>query len=80
MTELFSLAIVPIDGRKSKTVNRRDRSFSPGKPDKRQEQIEHYVLRYLGALDTATARPPLKSKARPNGSRRGGGSGSCAKK
>src|SRR5499425_667796 len=48
--KLFSQAIVAIDSSKFKAVNSRDRNFTPGKVDKRQEQIEQSVQRYLSAL------------------------------
>jgi transposase len=50
---LFSQAIVAIDGSQFKAVNSRDRNVSRGKIDKRQEQIEQSIERYLDALDTA---------------------------
>jgi len=46
--KLFSQAIVAIDSSKFKAVNSRDRNFTPGKIDKRQEQIEQSVQRYFG--------------------------------
>src|SRR6187551_2012063 len=51
--KLFSQAVVAIDGSKFKAVNSRDRNFTPGKVQKRQEQIEESIKRYLDALDTA---------------------------
>jgi transposase len=50
---LFSQAVVAVDGSKFKAVNARDRNFTPGKVQKRQEQIEESIKRYLDALDTA---------------------------
>ena len=38
--KLFSQAVVAIDGSKFKAVNSRDRNFTPGKIDERQQQIE----------------------------------------
>ena len=38
--KLFTQAFVAIDSSKCKAVNSRDRNFTPGKVDKRQEQIE----------------------------------------
>ena len=50
--KLFSQAIVAIDSSKFKAVNSRDRNFTPGKIDKRQQQIEQSIQRYLdGAGD-----------------------------
>lgn len=47
--KLFSQTIVAIDSSKFKAVNSRDRNFTPGKIDRRQEQIEQSVQRYLDA-------------------------------
>jgi transposase len=51
--KLFSQAIVAIDGSKFKAINARDKNFTPNKVQKRQEQIEESIKRYLDALDTA---------------------------
>ncbi len=51
--KLFSQALVAIDGSKFKAVNTRDRNFTAGKVDKRQQQIEESIQRYLSALETA---------------------------
>jgi transposase len=61
---LFSQAIVAIDGSKFKAVNSRDRNVTRGKIDKRQEQIEQSIARYLDALDTAdrTQAPEVEGK------------------
>jgi len=48
--KLFSQAIVAIDGSKFKAVNSRDRNVTPAKIDKRQQQIEQSIQRYLDAL------------------------------
>jgi len=42
---LFTQAIVAIDSSKFKAVNSRDRNFTPGKIDRRQEQIEQSIQR-----------------------------------
>src|SRR6187549_654222 len=47
--KLFSEALVAIDGSKFKAVNSRDRNYTPGKIDKRQQQIEESIQRYLDA-------------------------------
>ena len=57
--KLFSQAVVAIDGSKFKAVNSRDRNFTPGKIDKRKQQIEESIQRYLTALDTADRTQPL---------------------
>ena len=54
--KLFSEAVVAVDGSKFKAVNARDRNFTPGKVQKRQEQIEESIKRYLDALDTRRPR------------------------
>jgi transposase len=50
---LFSGAVVAVDGSKFKAVNNRDRNFTSAKVQKRMEQIEASITRYLSALDTA---------------------------
>src|SRR3954467_11080870 len=62
--KLFSQALVAIDSSKFKAVNSRDRNFTPGKIDKRQQQIEESIQRYLDALETAdrTQPPDLEAK------------------
>ena len=51
--KLFSQAVVAIDGSKFKAVNSRDCNFTNGKVDKRQQQVEENIERYLSALETA---------------------------
>jgi transposase len=62
--KLFFEALVAIDGSKFKAVNSRDRNYTPGKIDKRQQQIEESIQRYLDALETAdrTQPPDLEAK------------------
>ena len=62
--KLFSQAIVAIDGSKFKAVNSRDRNFTPGKIDKRQQQIEESIQRYLDALETADRTQPAEVEAK----------------
>jgi transposase len=50
--KLFSQALVAIDGSKFKAVNAGDKNFTAGKMDKRQQQIEESIHRYVVALDT----------------------------
>ena len=50
---LFSEAVVAVDGSKFKAVNNRDRNFTSAKLRKRMEHIEASIARYLSALDTA---------------------------
>jgi len=51
--DLFSEAIVAIDGSKFKAVNNRDKNFTPNKIQRRMEQIEASINRYLSGLDAA---------------------------
>lgn len=48
--KLFSNALVAIDGSKFKAVNNRDRNFTADKIDRRREQIEASIERYLSAI------------------------------
>ena len=57
--KLFSQALVAIDGSKFKAVNSRDCNFTNGKIDKRQEQIEESIQRYLSALETTDRTQPM---------------------
>ncbi|MNV35752.1 Transposase DDE domain protein [compost metagenome] len=61
---LFSQAIVAIDGSKFKAVNSRDRNFTPGKIEARQQQIEQSIQRYLDALETADRTQPAEVEAK----------------
>jgi transposase len=62
--KLFSQAMVAIDSSKFKAVNSRDRNFTPGKVDKRQQQIEQSIERYLVALETADRTQPTEVEAK----------------
>ena len=62
--KLFTQAIVAIDSSKFKAVNSRDRNFTAGKVDKRQQQIEESIQRYLQALDTADRTQPTEVEAK----------------
>jgi len=57
--KLFSLGAVAVDSSKFKAVNSRDRNFTPGKVERRKQQIEESIQRYLSALDTADRTLPL---------------------
>jgi transposase len=61
--KLFTQAVVAIDGSKFKAVNSRDRNFTPTKIDRRIEQIEESVQRYLEALETADRTQPVEAEA-----------------
>ena len=50
---LFSEAVVAVDGSRFKAVNNRDRNYTSAKVQKRMENIEASINRYLAALDTA---------------------------
>src|SRR6202035_5338627 len=50
---LFTQAVVAVDGSKFKAVNNRDRNFTSAKVQRRMEQIEASINRYLSALDIA---------------------------
>jgi transposase len=62
--KLFTQAIVAVDSSKFKAVNSRDRNFTPGKVDRRQEQIEEGIQRYLTALKTADRTQPVEVEAK----------------
>src|ERR1700738_4315580 len=55
---LFSEAMVAIDGSKFKAVNNRDKNFTPAKMQRRMAQIEESIGRYLAAMDTADRAEP----------------------
>ena len=57
--KLFSQAAVAVDSSKFKAVNSRDRNFTTAKSEKRKQQIEESIQRYLSALDTADRTMPL---------------------
>ena len=50
---LFTKAIVAIDGSKFKAVNNRDKNFTVTKVTKRMQQVDASIERYLAALDRA---------------------------
>jgi len=50
---LFTKAIVAIDGSKFKAVNNRDKNFTVTKVAKRLEQVDASIARYLASLDRA---------------------------
>lgn len=61
---LFTEALVAIDGSKFKAVNNRDRNFTSAKLQRRMEEIESSIGRYLTALDTADRQEPSVAQAR----------------
>jgi transposase len=57
--KLLSSDMVAVDGSKFKAVNSRDRNYTAGKIDKRQQQIEESVQRYLDMIETADRTSPI---------------------
>ena len=62
--DLFTQAIVAIDGSKFKAVNHRDRNFTPAKMKRRTEQIEASIERYLGELDSVDQGEPAVTETK----------------
>ena len=65
---LLSAALVAIDGSKFKAVNNRDRNFTSAKLQRRRQEIEASIERYLAALDTADRQDARWPKSRPSDS------------
>jgi transposase len=61
---LFTQAIVAIDGSKFKAVNNRHRNFTTAKMKRRMEEIAENIDRYLKAMDTADRQEPAVAEAR----------------
>jgi hypothetical protein len=61
---LFSDALVAIDGSKFKAVNGRDRNFTKHKLKARMQQLEQSIARYLADLDRADRDPRSVTDAR----------------
>ena len=51
--DLFSDAVVAIDGSRFKAVNTRDKNYTKNAIERRIEQVEASIARYMAALDTA---------------------------
>ncbi|QKZ04182.1 IS1182 family transposase [Pseudomonas eucalypticola] len=66
---LFEENLVAIDGSKFKAVNNRDRNFTSAKLQRRMEEIESSINRYLTALDQADRQEP--AAAQPKAARLG---------
>lgn len=62
--DLFSNAVVAIDGSKFKAVNNRDKNFTPHKLEQRIKQIEESIERYMHALDTADRTQPAETETK----------------
>jgi transposase len=60
---LLTKASVAIDGSKFKAVNTRDKNFTKGKVERRRQQLEESVSRYLAQLDTADLQDPSEALA-----------------
>jgi transposase len=60
--DLFSDAVVAIDGSKFKAVNSSDRNFTDAKLKRRMDEIESNISRYLAELDTADRHDPATAK------------------
>src|SRR5499427_3259198 len=56
--DLFSDAVVGIDGSKFKAVNNRDKNYTPYKLQRRIEQIEASIARYLSAMEEVVRAAP----------------------
>jgi hypothetical protein len=50
---LFAHAVAAIDGSKFKVVNARDKNFTRAKLQKRMDQVEASIERYMAALASA---------------------------
>jgi transposase len=61
--DLFTQAIVAVDGSKFKAVNNRDKNFTPHKLEQRMRQIDESIERYLSALETADRTQPKEVEA-----------------
>jgi transposase len=61
---LFTDALVAIDGSKFKAVNGRDRNFTNHKLKVRMQQLEESIARYLADLDRADRDPNTVTEAR----------------
>jgi transposase len=62
--DLFSDAVVAIDGSKFKAVNSSDCNFTDAKLKRRMEEIEANISRYLTELDTADRQEPAAAQSR----------------
>ena len=56
--DLFTQALVAIDGSKFKAVNNRDKNFTAAKLKRRLAQIDESIAGYLAALDSADRAEP----------------------
>ncbi len=61
---LFTQAIVAVDGSKFKAVNNRDKNFTPHKLEQRMKQIDESIERYMNALDSADREHTSETEAK----------------
>lgn len=61
---LFAEAVVAIDGSKFKAVNNRDRNFTSAKLQRRMQEIESSIERYLVEMDSADRQEPAVARAK----------------
>jgi len=61
---LFTEALVAVDGSKFKAVNNRDKNFTSAKLQRRMQEIEQSINRYLVELDTADRQEPEIAKVK----------------
>ncbi|SEE93199.1 Transposase [Burkholderia sp. WP9] len=62
--KLLSSDMAAIDGSKFKAVSSRDRNYTAGKIDKRQQQIEESVQRYLDMIESVDRTSPTGHQRR----------------
>jgi hypothetical protein len=62
--DLFSETVIAIDGSRFKAVNTRDKNYTHGAIERRMEQVEASIARYLLALDTADRQEGEVAEAR----------------
>ena len=62
--ELFTDAFVTIDGSKFKAVNNRDRNFTKAKLERRQQQTDESIERYLGQIASADRQEAAVAKGK----------------
>jgi len=65
--ELFTQAVVAIDGSKFKAVNHRDKNFTEAKMKARQKRVEKSIARYLAELDEADRAQPAVPEGKVTG-------------
>ena len=61
---LFTQAIVAIDGSKFRAVNRWDNNFTSHKLEERMKETDESIDRYLAALESADKTPDIETEAR----------------